>query len=307
MKVLVTGASGFIGSKVVEMLASQPGYEILATGRTSTQRFLSLPSVKYFQLDLLHIPDIISCEIVIHCAGLADDRSSREALMINNVEATSNLLSAAKDCRLFIYISSASVYDFTEGEPRKEEDNGPDDRLSPYGLSKLMAERIIANSTIPSIYILRPRAVYGRGDRVLLPRILELIKNKKMIIPGKLSTNTSLTHIDNLCEAINIAIQQAKPSVHTYNVADRNTYNLREVFSSIAIRKTGQIRFIQIPSTLIKLIAFVNSVLGIKGRLNKQSIQYLSLQSVLNIDKTRKELGYTGKHNFFEGLDQLDI
>ena len=307
MKVLVTGASGFIGSNVVEMLASQPGYEILATGRTSTQRFLSLPSVKYFQQDLLNISTTLPCEIAIHCAGLADDRSSREALMSNNVEVTSNLLSAVKDCRLFIYISSASVYDFSEGQPMKEEDIGPEAKLSHYGLSKLMAEKIIANSTIPSIYILRPRAVYGPGDRVLLPRILELIKNKKMIIPGKLSTNTSLTHVDNLCEAINVAIHQSKPGVHTYNISDRKTYNLREVFSFIALRKTGQTRFIQIPSTMIRLLAFVNSVLGIKGRLNKQSIQYLSQQSVLNIDKTRKELGYTGKHNFFEGLDQLDI
>ena len=307
MKVLVTGASGFIGSKVVEMLANQPGYEILATGRTSTQRFLSLPSVKYFQLDLLHIPDIISCEIVIHCAGLADDRSSREALMSNNVEATSNLLRAVKDCRLFIYISSASVYDFTEGEPRKEEDIGPEQKLSHYGMSKLMAERVLISSGIPSIYLLRPRAVYGPGDRVLLPRILQLIRNNRLIIPGKLSSNTSLTHIDNFCEAILRAIQHNLPGVHTYNIADNRTYNLREVLTEISFRKTKTKKIIQVPEILIKLLVFANSALRLRGKINKQSIQYLSNDSILNITKAQEQLNYQGRLNLFNSIDELDL
>jgi nucleoside-diphosphate-sugar epimerase len=307
MKILVTGASGFIGGRIVEILAQNPEFIILATGRSSTEKFGSFSNVIYSQQDLIHKMPQISCEICIHCAGLADDTSTRAQLTENNVIATENLLESLQNCKVFIFISSSSVYDFSDGKPKSESDVDISSHKSLYGQSKFQAEKLVANSGIESIYILRPRAVYGSGDRILLPRILQLIKNGIMIIPGQLSNETSLTHVDNLCEVVSKSILQSKSGVHIYNVADKRVYDLNSIFSAILLQKTSKKSMIEIPTSIVKIIININRLLGIRGRLNQQSLSYISQPSILSIEKVETELGYAGAHDFYGCIGQLGI
>ncbi|HSI77174.1 MAG TPA: NAD(P)-dependent oxidoreductase [Lunatimonas sp.] len=307
MKILVTGASGFIGGKIVDNLAKDNRYEILATGRSHTDRFKHHTNVTYLQQDLKNNLPNLYCDVCIHCAGLADDRSTFEQLISHNVSTTENLLLALQNCNLLIFISSASVYDFSDGKPRKEEDVDLSFPLSSYGKSKIVAENMVVNSTIKSIYILRPRAVYGPGDRVLLPRILRLIKANKMIVPANLTSKASLTHIENLYEAVTKSISQAKSGTHIFNIADNMVYDLNAVFSEILIKKVSKKSFIRIPARVMKSIVFINNILGIKGYLNEQSYKYIVEHSQLSIEKAEKQLNYTGKQEFYKSIDQLDI
>jgi nucleoside-diphosphate-sugar epimerase len=150
MKILVTGASGFIGGNLVELLAADERNDIVATGRSFTNKFDPYPNVAYFQQDLsVAVPDQ-SCDVCIHCAGLADDRSSIEQFITHNVKATENLLHAVRHCKVMIFISSASVYDFADGKVKFEEDAHMSDQISLYGQSKLLAEEAIGASGIRS-------------------------------------------------------------------------------------------------------------------------------------------------------------
>ena len=158
-------------------------------------------NVKYFACDLNSIKEKIECDICIHCAGLADDFSTFDEYRRNNIDATENLINNLLNCTTLIYISSSSVYNFSDNIPKKE--CHVDGRnLSDYGKSKYAAEELIRRSKIPSKYILRPRAVYGADDHKLLPRIKQLVKGSILFLPGKLSTTSSLTHIQNLVEAV---------------------------------------------------------------------------------------------------------
>jgi nucleoside-diphosphate-sugar epimerase len=157
------------------------------------------------------------------------------------------------------------------------------------------------------VYILRPRAVYGRGDRVLLPRILGLIKGNSMILPGKLSSKSSMTHIGNLCEMVVKCLAQSAPGVHIFNVADKTTYNLRTVFGRILKRSSGKKTFIVIPMPIVALFVYIRTFLGIKGRLSQQSFQYITENSVISVEKAERLLGYTGQYQFYTSIDQLDI
>jgi nucleoside-diphosphate-sugar epimerase len=307
MRILVTGASGFIGGNIVESLSQERGYEIIATGRSPMDKFKPYNNVTYFMQDLSEKINRLSCDVCIHCAGLADDRSTIEELEKSNIRATENLLLAIKNCSLLIYISSASVYDFSDGKPKKEEDVVPNKNLSSYGKSKLDAEIVVMNSGIRSIYILRPRAVYGPGDRVLLPRILKLIKGNRMIIPINLSKKSSLTHIENLCEAVELSLFQGKYGTHIFNVADNQSYDLNAVFSEILVKKVSRQSFIRIPASILNLIVFLNRIPGIKGQFSKQSYKYIVDHSILSIDKAKEQLNYIGKREFFKSINQLDI
>ncbi|NJL74876.1 MAG: NAD(P)-dependent oxidoreductase [Saprospiraceae bacterium] len=240
MNILITGASGFIGGSIAQTLAGNAQHRILATGRSNTKKFIHYPNINYFQQDLSQKMARLSVEVCIHCAGLADDNATKEQFEQHNVLATKHLLQALMDCKVLIFISSASVYNFQDGKAKCEEDANLNKSSSLYGRSKLRAEHLVQNSGIPSIYILRPRAVYGTGDSVLLPRILKLIKGNKMIIPSRLGAQSSLTHIQNLCEVVTKAIAQSKSGVHVFNIADPKIYHLKTVFSEILIQKVGK-------------------------------------------------------------------
>jgi nucleoside-diphosphate-sugar epimerase len=307
MNIVVTGASGFIGGNIAETLAVNPQHTILATGRSSTKKFINYPNINYFQQDLSQEMATLSCEVCIHCAGLADDTATKEQFEKHNVLATKHLLHALMDCKVFIFISSASVYNFQDGKPKCEEDASLDKTSSLYGRSKLQAEHLVQNSGIPSIYILRPRAVYGTGDRVLLPRILKLIKGSKMIIPSRLGTQSSLTHIQNLCEAITKAIAQSKLGVHVFNIADQKTYNLKSVFGEILAKKVGKKKFILVPICLIQLVIFVNKMLGRKATFSDQSLKYITQNAVIDIRKAEHQFNYSGQYEFYSSIDHLNL
>lgn len=307
MTILVTGASGFIGGNIVEVLAADGYHEIWATGRSFTNKFDQYSNVTYFQQDLsAAIPDQ-NCDVCIHCAGLADDKSSKEQFINHNVKVTENLLHAVRHCKLLIFISSASVYDFADGAVKFEQDACLDNHISLYGQSKLLAEKAVCASGIKSVYILRPRAVYGRGDRVLLPRILGLIKRDIMILPGKLSSKASMTFIGNLSEIVVKCLAQSAPGLHIFNVADKITYDVKTVFGEILKRKSGKKKFIVIPMPIVSFFVNVGSYLGVKGRLSKQALKYITEDSVISVEKAERLLGYSGQYEFYTSIDQLDI
>ncbi len=304
MIILVTGASGFIGGKIAASLAMQdPKNHIIATGRSHTEKFQGYPNITYQSIDLSKKPPTIVCDICIHCAGLADDNSTKRQFELNNEIATKHLIGALKQCQLLIYISSASVYDFSDSKIKTEEDTGNPLKLSLYGNSKLKSEAIVSASRIPSIYILRPRAVYGNGDRVLLPRILKLIRKNKMVIPKSTSSNSSLTHIDNLLETILVCIQKSKNGIHHYNVSDKRLYSIKDVFSKVLFQQYGTTEFIEIPNSILRLILILKRVLGLNIPLSKQSLDYLTQNAVVNIRKLESELNYHGKHHFMEFIE----
>ena len=307
MRILVTGASGFIGGYIVERLARQVSNTIIATGRTPTKRFDQFANVSYETADLTLDLQKQQCDICIHCAGLADDRASATQLELQNVTATKRLLESLSGCGLFIYISSSSVYDFSDGTVKNETDATPVADISDYGSSKLRGESTVIESGLPVIYILRPRAVYGPGDRVLLPRILKAIRKKFTVILGSLDVLSSMTHVENLYEVIEKVMLRNSQGIHIYNIADLQPYHLREVFAAISLKKSGHQRFLHIPVPLVKRLIRFAGILGIESAVSQQSLDYLSQNSVLSIEKIRREIGYVGQINFKDSMPNLDL
>jgi 2-alkyl-3-oxoalkanoate reductase len=308
LKIFVTGASGFIGGYVVKQLATNASYTVIATGRSASTAFEAYPNVTYLQADLTNQIAEISCDICIHCAGLADDHASQVEFDRQNIHATMNLLSALQGCKTLIYLSSSSVYDFHDEQIKEEHHASLHSNLSYYGLSKLKAENLLKNTkAISSLYILRPRAVYGPGDRILLPRILKMIRKHFIIAPGSLRVQTSLTHVHNLYEAITKCFVQSANGLHIYNIADEPVYLLKEVVGELAYRKYGHKKFIHIPISIVRTLAYLSKLFNWKSGLSKQSIDYISQHSLLSIEHAKKQLNYKGKANFKDNINDLDL
>ena len=305
MNILITGASGFIGGFVTSSLAADRDFRIIATGRSITERFRDFENVEYRSMDLGEELPLLKCDVCVHIAGLADDKSSESDLIRANVSACSNLIKSLEGCKCLIFISSSSVYDFSDGGVRKEEDSAFSEKISDYGRTKLMGESVIKESGVPAVYILRPRAVYGPGDRVLLPRILKLVKKWAVILPGSIKSESSMTHVRNLTEGILACIRQQRFGTHIYNLADSTPYRLKNVLAEVAYQKAAHRRLICIPMFLINAILFVNKVFGIRSVLTGQSVDYLNQDSVLSIERALKELAYEPVTGFWESPEVI--
>ncbi|MDB6078349.1 MAG: NAD(P)-dependent oxidoreductase [Akkermansiaceae bacterium] len=199
MKILLTGASGFVGSSFLRRFADRPGLEIYGTGR----RPMAFPNYTRHDLakplDLAFTPDV-----VIHAAARALPWGSPADFHTQNVAATAHVLDFCqrKGVRNFVYLSSSSVF-YREADQENMTEATPigPDFVNDYARTKHEGELLVRD--FPGRWvILRPRAVFGPGDTVLFPRLLAAAQAGKMYRfdrPGP-PARGDLIYIDTLCE-----------------------------------------------------------------------------------------------------------
>lgn len=304
MKIVITGATGSLGAALTKHF-HKAGHEIIATGRTSNPPQALLNVAEYLEADITKPFQLPEADVCIHAAALSDDKASLKDLMLANKTGTINTINAARNCKLFIHISSSSVY-LPSSELLKEEvaGNQNNKQLSPYGYSKLQAEYALHDEFKGnSCYVVRPRALYGPCDKMILPRLLKLIKDGTVKHPGTMKNKVSLTHYDNLNNAIELIIQKQETGIHTYNIADNETY----VFMDVVRKLTSALYGKTLPEKQIPIIIpKIMSVFKING-ITPLLVRSFTKDMVLDISKIQKELNYSPKTNLDSSLKELKL
>ena len=201
-RILVTGASGFVGGRVADAL-EWAGHDVVRVGRRQLNRS------NYISCDLAEkwpIKKLSSCDVVIHAAARASPWGPRQSFLRDNVQATQNLLEfcAATGFPRIVHISSSSVYYRAEDQFHISESTPlPQKFVNTYAETKRASEEIVEQYS-GAWTILRPRAVFGPGDTVLLPRILEAAHRGKLPFLYRNGTPVvgDLIYIDNLVDQI---------------------------------------------------------------------------------------------------------
>jgi nucleoside-diphosphate-sugar epimerase len=303
MKIIITGATGSLGAFLTRWFSGR-GHDVIALGRTENPPVALLACSTYVRADITKPMELPDADVCIHCAGLADDKATPPLLFEANVTGTKNIVAASGRCKIFIHVSSSSVY-INSDTPLLETMAGeePGKQLSHYGKSKLLAEEVVrANARNDSCFILRPRAIYGAGDKVLLPRILKLMRNNKMISIGDMNVKLSLTHFANFAGAIERCISSAKSGMHIYNVSDDEVYVLHDVVKKLLFTlHTTQLAERKLPLWFFKMLS--------KFRLGDATPLFLNTVSknlVLDISKIKQELNYSPVMNFDLSLDEIN-
>jgi 2-alkyl-3-oxoalkanoate reductase len=199
VRILVTGASGFVGGAFMHRFADHPGVELFGVGRRPS----ALP--RYARIDLADDFDVpFSPDVVLHAAARASPWGTAREYQRQNVDATRNVV---RFCERhgrpkLIYLSSSSVFytrahqlGITEASPI-----GPG-FINRYAATKYQGELAVREYRGPSV-ILRPRAVFGPGDTVLMPRILEAARRGRLpllVTEGPPATG-DLIYIETLCD-----------------------------------------------------------------------------------------------------------
>ncbi len=205
MRILVTGASGFVGGRLAAM-AQEAGHEVFGVGRRRLDR-PGYASADLGRTPVADLPDLPWLpDAVVHCAARATPYAKRSAYESDNVTATRTVLdwcTALGGPRL-VHVSSSSVLyrdgdqlDLTEDTPM------PPRFANDYARTKAESERIVRTYG-GSWVIARPRAVFGPGDTVLFPRIIAAAKAGRIpLLTGRTTPAVGdLVYVDNLAEQL---------------------------------------------------------------------------------------------------------
>ena len=245
MNILVTGASGFIGSHLIKKLAAKPDYKVTALARKQGSMPTKNANVKVIECDILDSERIKAIggfepDVVIHLAAIKEHFKSKTAILSTNIEGTRNLLENFGSAKQFIFASSTLVTSASDQ----------------YSESKKKCEEIIKESGV-NYTILRIAPVFGSGDRTNLTRLIELIRDGKAIpIPGDGKQLIQPTHVDDVVEAMASSVLNSECFNKTLVIAG-NPITLKEFIDSVSKIVHRNAKSIRIPIGLLKPIVKV--------------------------------------------------
>lgn len=289
MRIAVTGSAGFVGGAVVQHLRAE-GHEVTALTR------------QHWDIAARVIAE--TADAVVHCAALADDWAPREHAMRANLGGTANVIASFPGARI-VHISTSSVYDaYLPTVHAAEDEPLPARWLSPYSESKAAAESLLSGLDAA---VLRPHAVYGPGDRTLLPRILAAVRGSRLVLPEAAAVMHTLTHIDNLVHAVSLAIRPGAPS-GVFNVGDAGDTLLREVLLELLARQgRPDVRIHGIPYraafSAAAALERLHRVTGGRPRLTRYAVSQLGLERTLDLSKARRELDFRPMETSLQGAE----
>ena len=325
-KILITGASGFIGSFIVEE-AIKRGFDVWAAMRKSSSRqFLSDNRIHFIELNLASEEDLRqqlaghSFDYVVHAAGVTKCLDKQDFFRINT-EGTQHLVRALMELDMplkrFVYISSLSIMGAIREEQPYQEIRESDEARpnTAYGESKLEAEQwldafsqeLTANSQQPLPYvILRPTGVYGPRERDYF-MMAKSIKAHTDFAVGFKQQDITFAYVTDVVQAVFLALEKGKTG-RRYFLSDGEVYQ-SSTFSNLIRQELGNPWWIRItaPIWLLRIITFFGEHIGhLTGKVTALNNDKFHIMRQRNwrcdIEPARQELGYEPQVKLEEGV-----
>jgi len=311
--VLITGASGFLGSHVAERLASEGHTVRLLLRRTSSRRFLSEFEFEEAAGDVTDAgslpPAAAGVDAVVHTAGLVKARNEAEFMAVN-ATGTANLLAALTkanpDLPRFVYISSLAAHGPSEdGDPRPSD--APPRPVSAYGRSKLAGERALAESSIAGrSVVFRPPVIYGPRDAALVPFFrLARLRLAPLLMGGH--NRISIVYVDDIARAIAQATTaEADVGGKTYCAEDGAVHTWRDLLAAVEGAIGRRAVRISAPRWAFTAAAFGSEAFGFAARravsLTRDKVAEMAQRHwVCDSEGLRRDLGWSPRIDIREG------
>lgn len=316
-KMLVTGASGFIGSFIVEEALRQ-GLDVWAAVRkSSSKRWLADPRIHFIELNLDDEEALVAqlsghdFHYVVHAAGVTKCTDKRDFHRVNTL-GTIHLGNALLRVKMpsmekFVYMSSLSVFGaIREQQPYTEicATDTPQPNTA-YGRSKLEAEQWLAKSGLPWV-VLRPTGVYGPRERDYFLMVKSIAAHSDFAV-GYKPQDITFVYVSDVVDAVLLACERGKVG-HSYFLSDGQTYR-STTFSNYILRELGRPWCLRItaPVWVLRVATAVGEQVGrLTGKptaLNNDKYHILRQRNWrCDITPARKELGFEPKVQLEEGV-----
>ena len=320
MKALVTGASGFIGSTLIEELDTL-GFEVRAFIRDQSSA-ANLDGLKYQRIDG-NLSDFHSLckavkdvDYIFHLAGV-NSAANRAGFFEQNSRGTERLARAVAavgpNLTRMVFVSSLAAAGPSDSlYPRVETDL--DRPVSNYGESKLRAEKALLNfKNLFPIAIVRPPFVYGPKDKTVFKMVQTVARNfVPVVYGGGLGGHKyySAIHAKDLCRGIvqvAVASQQRVPSGEVFYLAEDGVHTYQDLMATIAERLNCDPLMVRVPKVAIQLTAAGLTAFGFLARksfpLNMDRLKELmSDYWICSNQKAKTILGFVPEFDFSSGI-----
>lgn len=323
-QVLVTGATGGLGRNAVAMLL-QRGCRVRATGRKlDIGRQLVAQGAEFLQLDLalatraemaglLH-----GIDTVWHCAALSAPWGAEADFISANVQATERLLQAAGRAGVsrFVHISTPALYFDFQHRRQIPESYRPRHYVNAYARSKAQAEDKVQQAVVryPGMrcIILRPRAIFGEYDQVLIPRLARLLRRPgaRLPLPRGGAVLLDLTYVGNVTHAMWLAsCQPGLVSGEVFNITNQQPAVLKQVLQQLFVEELGwPMRIVSPPYSVLhyasQVLQWLSRLSGREPVITPYSLGAVHFDMTLDNHRACERLGYVPPYSMQEGIQR---
>ena len=322
MKIVVTGATGTLGMAIMKRLRDE-GYSVIGLGRSQTKiNKLIEQDFKMKNSDITDIEqlsqEITNCDVIVHCAAFAAPFGSKKKFFQTNVDGTRNIFHVAKEKSIsrIVVVSSASIFDgMSHSEPHIDET--PDIKFRPkhhYGASKYDAEKFCLTQPKDTWIGLRPRAVFGKGDQTLLPRLRKLIGKNHYKTIGDGNGLIDVTCLSNFVDAVCLAIKSPQESLGKfYNISNGDPRTFNSIMKTYTAKFDSNFKQRKLPYFPMLIIAHLSNLVAslVPGkrwepRITPYGLRQVTGSLVLDISGAKEALNWTPVKTFEQGMEELE-
>ncbi len=316
MAVLVTGASGFLGGRLAQMLVER-GEEVRVLARASSDlRHLSQLQIQIERGDLGDAAALAQAmrgaRAVYHCAACSTDWAALKTYLSANVTGTQNLLDAAARAgtvERFLHVSTTDVY----GYPRVpcDESAAMHDVGLPYNRTKIQGEESVWRAHREhglAVTVLRPATIYGPRGKDFVVEIAEMLRQRMMVLIGGGHARGGFTYVDNVAEAMMQAAESTKAVGRAYNLCDETGATWREYTNALADALGYRRPRLALPFRAAMAIGGVmelpHGLLKLSGRplLTRHAVHLLGQDQEFPATRAREDFGFAPRVSLPEGI-----
>ncbi|MCT3764197.1 NAD-dependent epimerase/dehydratase family protein [Elizabethkingia anophelis] len=312
MKIAVIGGSGFVGTRLIDILVSTGQYNLLNIDKNVSEKFPDISVVgNVMDKDTL-ISQLQGVDIVVLLAAEHRDDVTPVSLYYDvNVEGMRNTLEAmeANNVKRIIFTSSVAIYGLDKNNP---DESFPADPFNHYGKSKWDAEQLLQEWYKKhedwNINIIRPTVIFGEGNRGNVYNLLNQIANGKFMMIGKGNNQKSMSYIRNVVAFIKFLIEEKKAGYNIYNYVDKPDFTTNDL-----VHHTSEILNKNIPTTHIPYWIGMLGGYGFdilawlsRKKLNISSVRVKKFCAVTQYDSTKAMTsGFKPPYTMEEGLKNM--
>ncbi len=325
MKVLITGATGFVGRHLLPAL-ERGGHSLTLPVRDSGAEARLPESIAPNTRRLLVIGDIHArtdwrealrdVDAVIHLAARAhvldETAEDEEAFMNVNVRGTSRLVEQSLEAGVRRFILMSSIGAVTASSDSVVTLNTPCKPETPYGRSKLAAERALidqSSGTKMVWTILRPTLVYGPGNPGNMSRLVALVRRGLPLPLGAVANRRSFTFVENLVEATATTLTHPNAANAVFLLGDGEDLSTADLIRRIAVLTGSRTRLVSVPMPVLRGFAkaaqaFTDAT-GWSLPLDSATLRRLECSLYVDIEPLREKLDWTPPIGVDEGLRRM--
>ena len=312
MKVLVTGATGFLGGAVSRAL-HRDGVSVIATGRNADKlKELSADGIPATMGDLAQwTSPAQAVDAAVHCAGLSSPWGSSAAFERANIAGTASALRLAREggAQTFVHISTPSVTAAFRDQLSVSEDAALPRPVNTYARTKLAAERLVEASDVPNRIVLRPRGLYGPGDTALLPRLVRAANAGPLPLMRGGRAVIDLTFIDDVVAAIRACLDTRRGGYRLYHVSGGEAVRVKTIAEEAAALTGVRITWRRVPVGAAMVAAGLSEararLTGDEPKITRYAVGLFAYSQTLDISRIERELGWRPRVSFAEGVERL--